>query len=288
MTRGKVPDWTHGPPYLRRRVRAWGLGTMAWVLGGIACMELLHQGGVSRQGTIAAVTFAIFFAGALAGIIVHQRTPSRVRREFEASHGRLCTQCGYDLHALPISGVCPECGFAFDLMYDVIIWRRAGVFIPSWHKFPPGTSLEADWHAALAQPLPPLPGAKPYHERRTRTRRRIAWASVPIAVVASFLAVKVARDRFDAPMSWLPGAFIVPTAVWIVLMRWASRGLQREFEAVKGRMCFHCGYDLRNLPPRGLCPECGSAFDAEDDAHAWARAGFEMPKQAAPPPSPSA
>jgi len=60
------------------------------------------------------------------------------------------------------------------------------------------------------------------------------------------------------------------------------QALRRSFRAAGGRLCTHCGYDLRTLGEAGLCPECGQAFDARRDAEAWKRAGFVVSKAARP------
>lgn len=50
-----------------------------------------------------------------------------VRRAFNASGGRLCTECGHSLAGLGDEGRCPECGHGFDTARDRKVWKDAGI-----------------------------------------------------------------------------------------------------------------------------------------------------------------
>ena len=52
------------------------------------------------------------------------------------------------------------------------------------------------------------------------------------------------------------------------------RRLRRQFHEACGRLCTHCGYNLKSLGERGTCPECGELFDAHADAAMWKTAGY--------------
>lgn len=50
-----------------------------------------------------------------------------IRRAFNASGGRLCTECGHSLAGLPDEGRCPECGHEFNIARDRAVWKEAGI-----------------------------------------------------------------------------------------------------------------------------------------------------------------
>lgn len=53
----------------------------------------------------------------------------RIKRDFNTSGGRLCTQCGHSLAGLPDSGLCPECGHRFDIELDRLAWRDVEIVL---------------------------------------------------------------------------------------------------------------------------------------------------------------
>ncbi|MEK6702477.1 MAG: hypothetical protein AABZ53_09450 [Planctomycetota bacterium] len=50
-----------------------------------------------------------------------------IRRDWEASDGRLCTDCGYNVSGLPPAGTCPECGHTYDIDRDLEVWKLSGL-----------------------------------------------------------------------------------------------------------------------------------------------------------------
>ena len=50
-----------------------------------------------------------------------------VRRAFNASGGRLCTECGHSLAGVGEVGRCPECGHGFHIECDRLLWKDAGI-----------------------------------------------------------------------------------------------------------------------------------------------------------------
>ncbi len=70
----------------------------------------------------------------------------------------------------------------------------------------------------------------------------------------------------SAPMEWLPRPYrrvgwpgvIIP--LWIPLAAFAlsAAALRRGIGRRRLGTCRGCGYDLRGLPPRTVCPECGA------------------------------
>jgi hypothetical protein len=101
-------------------------------------------------------------------------------------------------------------------------------------------------------------------------------------IIAMLAGLRVGRWAQVAVLAWLAVMIAVLATMHIRL----RRQLRREFEAAAGRLCTHCAYNLKDLPPTGGCPECGHEYDAEFDARTWHGAGFEMPEQVAPSPSP--
>jgi hypothetical protein len=52
----------------------------------------------------------------------------------------------------------------------------------------------------------------------------------------------------------------------------SSRRWRRKAAVAKGRLCLHCGFPLIHLVEQGTCPECGSAYRADEAERTWERA----------------
>ena len=103
-------------------------------------------------------------------------------------------------------------------------------------------------------------------------------------VMSQYIGIAGSRGSalsYMAVMGWL----MLTVIVMAVSLRRLRRRLRRELGASGGRLCTHCIYNLKDLPPRGSCPECGHEYDAEFDARTWWGAGFEVPEGNASPPS---
>ncbi len=114
------------PPVIAGAVRLFVSGALACVLGAIAWLVLRKLQIVPRSGVSRFVPLAM----GLAPIVVllpfwHWRV-RRLRRALFASRFRLCTRCGYDVSTLGETGICPECGGAYDAEADVALWERQG------------------------------------------------------------------------------------------------------------------------------------------------------------------
>ncbi len=123
----------------------------------------------------------------------------------------------------------------------------------------------------------------PYYTRRYRLLGLPMALTGLVGIVANLAGLLVVfRSNWQfllAVFAWLALTVAVTTAVYVRL----RRRIQREFDAAGGRLCTHCGYNLKDLPPRGGCPECGHEFDAEFDAKTWAGAGFVASRPQEPP-----
>jgi hypothetical protein len=62
----------------------------------------------------------------------------------------------------------------------------------------------------------------------------------------------------------LPATFIVARY---------SRRITNRAKSWDSKMCKHCGYDLREIPEPGPCPECGKAFDLVKLQNYWKHSG---------------
>lgn len=110
-----------------RRLLWWWLLPFGWmvVMGGLVAWRLNSPWRASAWFSVADPVG--MFAGQFVTIgIVYFKT-RKIRREFVASDGRLCTQCGHSLAGLPDEGHCPECGNRFDTEPDRRAWKDAGI-----------------------------------------------------------------------------------------------------------------------------------------------------------------
>lgn len=178
---------------------------------------------------------------------------ARIRREFEATGGRACVSCAYNLSTLGDGGTCPECGQAFDAPRDAEAWALAGFHPPGAHGWAP------------------IPG---YYLDRTGFIGVIAGAlMVPIFIASALGTLAIIGAAELSP--WFALAMLMPPLAWHTgITAWAHARVRRTWRTAEGRLCTRCGQDLRGLGDAGLCPECGKPFDIARDAAAWARAGF--------------
>lgn len=120
------------------------------------------------------------------------------------------------------------------------------------------------------EPLAPMPSA---------VKRLNRWYWMPVlfivAVVASSLVPDL-RSLVEVGLrlpDWvrylvLAAPFALPPLiVFFDLLR-----INRAVWSSNFRCCTHCVQDLNGLADKGLCPECGKAFDIEADRKSWARA----------------
>lgn len=121
-------DWSlwAGPPvWSRWTIRALALAVLC-VIAAIVMLVLRATIGWGRFGPVRHIPLAL----ALAPFILHPISNyhhRHIRRAWRDSKGRLCTHCAYDLSALEPAGICPECGRAYDIESDAILWKNAGL-----------------------------------------------------------------------------------------------------------------------------------------------------------------
>ncbi len=122
-------DWSMsiGPPaWSRASNRALSLAILC-VVAAIAIAFLRDPLGWSKRGPTRYVTMALGFAPALVIFPYFHFSRRHIRRAWRDSRGRLCTHCAYDLSALENAGLCPECGRAYDIESDAILWKVVGL-----------------------------------------------------------------------------------------------------------------------------------------------------------------
>lgn len=120
----------------------------------------------------------------------------------------------------------------------------------------------------------------------TRRRAALVAASVACFIIALVLLLIIGLPNLPLPGLWKGLALAVgmfPAAVLLPLWNWRMRGLRAAVARTGGRMCPACGYDVAALPPSGVCPECGGAYDIARDAPLWNRfAELGMRRPSAP------
>ncbi len=115
-----------GPPAWTRRSKA--IAFFATLCGAAMFITLGFSARFPWSGTIWAQVIPASL-GLLSCIVFPLQFQSRrhIRRAWRDSGGRLCTHCAYDLSALEPEGLCPECGRAYDVESDAILWKVVGL-----------------------------------------------------------------------------------------------------------------------------------------------------------------
>ena len=104
----------------------------------------------------------------------------------------------------------------------------------------------------------------PYH------RRHDLESGLTVAFPFSiwFLGVSNVVSLTGVPSFYFPLATILIIALLIALGYTQHRYIRRA-KAADWSQCMTCGYDLRELPDTGPCPECGHAYDLDETRRFW-------------------
>jgi len=114
------------PPVVRR---GWVVCFVVPLVLVMAAMGVLWWTGVGRQGDGRYAMFLFPPAGGLAMSGLYRWRTAGLRRLVKRTGGCVCVKCGYCVAELPQSGVCPECGRAYQHRALIEAWAACG-FLP--------------------------------------------------------------------------------------------------------------------------------------------------------------
>ncbi|HLP85172.1 MAG TPA: hypothetical protein VK157_12555 [Phycisphaerales bacterium] len=118
--------------------------------------------------------------------------------------------------------------------------------------------------------------------------RRAIWCSLAVVIIslaaAFFLpAFSASRRGMSTFLVLLLAAITAPVLIYAMSL-W-SRRFVAKVHARDYRVCWKCGYDLRDLQQQGICPECGSAFTMTELREKWSRFERETAGTSRQPPA---
>lgn len=123
---GLFRPWRREPPVVQRIGRNYLVASTLAVAGALTIVLLRDPLDAEGQawtrivpGVFGLLPLAVFLP-------VAWWRARRVRREFQAAAGRLCTHCAYNVGPLGERGTCPECGKPFAAQADARRWSQAG------------------------------------------------------------------------------------------------------------------------------------------------------------------
>ncbi|MFN7020194.1 MAG: hypothetical protein ACK4WH_02550 [Phycisphaerales bacterium] len=178
-------------------------------------------------------------------------------KKIEASDGFLCLNCHYDLHGLPDSGDCPECGEMYERDRLERLW-----------------SIWLLDHSKYRKHLQPRRGSLEEREPIPKARgpNLFALTMLPVAMLGPVTLGSVTMiSRGTTPWwAWMP--------LWIglpALAAWNARRVWKFHDRLKDEEWMVCPRCRKSLNQRedgaAACPVCGKSWPASSVRTAWDR-----------------
>lgn len=121
---------------------------------------------------------------------------------------------------------------------------------------------------------PAFPDTRTGRAAKKLVRRRTLWvallAFVPAVAAMAVVACGSGRHAF---MPFVQVFYWMPMYLSISYNQFTARRFHARLAAHDYRLCCFCGYDLRNIPEYGRCPECGEWYDIRVTREEWIREG---------------
>jgi uncharacterized membrane protein YfcA len=89
-----------------------------------------------------------------------------------------------------------------------------------------------------------------------------------VAVLLGAILVALILIFPDSVISFVIAGHMIFVAVYFLRKR-THKLMRQRLEQEEYRICIKCGYSLFGLDKKGVCPECGSAFDLGYLKHHW-------------------
>jgi hypothetical protein len=234
----------HGYPLL-------GMAVFAGIMMGL----LLIMRWRSSMPTGSAQMVVLIAIALPCGIFVHRILTKRDRRRARIylDHGLLpCPACGCHQPAKLRDGPCPGC----------CLKVTPGVVRHFWEHI----ARHGERHRWFGRDLLEI----------ERTSNRANMLAFGVIVVGLAVSSDLAENVLGIPSAMVDAARIIGFfGGWLGLCAilwwdsWIMRGVRSTGELGDLRCCLHCRHDLRGLDERGICPECGTAYDIEYARARW-------------------
>ncbi|MDP6479929.1 MAG: hypothetical protein QGI75_07775 [Phycisphaerales bacterium] len=90
-------------------------------------------------------------------------------------------------------------------------------------------------------------------------------------------------DVFGAPLAYSTGAIIAGMGGFLLVAILWKRRWRRRARRASFLLCLDCGYRLTQVPPEGLCPECGAMYTHVCCEWGWRKFDGLVPVSPTPP-----
>lgn len=104
---------------------------------------------------------------------------------------------------------------------------------------------------------------------RIRLRAGLAFAAIAAASLLAMRYVPGWRSPKGAMNVVVALCLYGPLILTFWLLWRAERRVKRRVRARDGAVCTHCGYDLGDSDPEGVCPECGRTYTVRQLRWRW-------------------